>query len=160
MRVATKIFYICFAVIFLLSTNSSESKEISATQKQVEFKKSKDASKEYAIAIRQAENNEPAGFLKLFEIATNDLTYTVEYSEVAHEQIILLLYSKPGLWVKTFAQIDLGKMKALIQDIEVTDLPKDALSDDQFKESIFNKLKKTKGNIKEKQLIDYLLSLK
>lgn len=134
-------------------------KEISPEQKQRESERTKFASKEYAVAAKRADNNDPAGFLKLYEIARDDDTYTAEYSEVAEEKLFLLLYSKTRLWIKTFSKEDMEKFKDFVKGIEVSRFPAGIASEEQFKEAIFNKLEKIKGDKKEMELVDYILSL-
>ncbi len=134
-------------------------KDVSSEQRQREIERSKFAAKEYAVAVKQANNNEPTGFLKLYEIARNDDIYTTEYSEVAEEELFLLLYSKTTLWVKTFSEVDFEEFKAFVKGIEVSRLPKGVVSEEQFKEDIFNKLGKIKGDKKEMKVIDYILGL-
>jgi len=151
--------YLGLAVFALIATNYSSGKEISPKQRQHEIEQSKFASKEYSDAVKRAENDDPAGFIKLYEIATNDVTYTVEYSEVAEEQLFLLLYSKTRLWIRIFAHIDQKKLKTFVKGVEVSQLPKGVASHEQFKETIFNKLEKIKGDKKEMELVDYILGL-
>lgn len=92
----SKVKNICL-MIALFSVFVSGCKDISHEQKQREIERAKFASKEYADAAKQADNNDPAGFLKLYEIARDDSTYTVEYSDVATERLHYLLYSKTPL---------------------------------------------------------------
>ncbi|MCJ7546397.1 MAG: hypothetical protein MUP30_06175 [Deltaproteobacteria bacterium] len=136
-------------------------KEVSPEQRQREIDRTKFASKEYATAAKLADNNDPAGFLKLYEIAKNDDIYTAEYSEVATEELHYLLYSKTELWIKTFSKIDLDEFKSYIKasGIWVTELPKGVASDEQFEKEIFIKLRKIKGNKNEMELINYILRL-
>jgi hypothetical protein len=118
--------------------------------------------KEYNAAIVQANNNDPAGFLKLYKIARDDDIYTAEYSDVATETLHYLLYSKTDLWIKTFSKVDdLDSFKAYLKvsGMWVTELPKGVASDEQFAEEIFSKLKKIKGDEKEMELVDYILGL-
>lgn len=145
-------------VLFILVVTGC--KEINPEQKQREIERTKFASKEYADAAKLAENNDPAGFLKLYKIARDDSTYTAEYSDVATEKLHYLLYSKTPLWIKTFSKIDLDEFKAYLKasGIWVTELPEGVLSEEQFEEEIFSKLKKIKGDKKEMELVNYILS--
>ena len=135
--------------------------EISPEQKQREIERTKFASREYAAAARLADNNDPAGFLKLYEIAKNDDIYTAEYSEVASEKLHYLLHAKTELWIKTFSKTDLNEFKSYIKasGIWVTELPKGVTSDEQFEKEIFIKLRKIKGDKKEMELTNYILGL-
>jgi hypothetical protein len=146
-------------VFVLFACSCSSGKEISPEQRQREIDQSKKASQAYAAAVKRAEADDPAGFLKLYEIATDDMTYTVEYSEVAQEKLYLLLYSKTALWIKTFSKVDLEKFNAFVKGIEVSQLPAGVASDEQFKETILSKLEKMKGDKKEMELIDHILGL-
>lgn len=145
-------------VLFILVVTGC--KEINPEQKQQEIERTKFASKEYADAAKLAENSDPAGFLKLYKIARDDSTYTAEYSDVATEKLHYLLYSKTSLWIKTFSKIDLDEFKAYLKasGIWVTELPEGVLSEEQFEEEIFSKLKKIKGDKKEIELVNYILS--
>jgi hypothetical protein len=132
-------------------------KDIKPSQEDV--KRANFAATAYAAAEKQADNNDPSGYLKLYEIARDDDDiYTTEYSEVAEEKLFLLLYSNTELWVKIFSKVDLEKFKDFVKGIEVTQLPK-GVSEEQFKETIFNNLGKIKGDKKEIELIDYILGL-
>ena len=155
-----KIYYDLF-IFVLIATSCSSGKEISPDQRQREIEQSKFASEEYAVAVKRAENHDPAGFLKLYAIASDDLTYTVEYSEVAGEKLRYFLHSKTELWIKTFSKVDIDKFKAYLKrsGIGVSKLPNGVASDEQFKEEIFVNLKKMKGDKKETVLIDYILGL-
>jgi hypothetical protein len=146
-------------IIVLFIVVVSGCQDIGPEQRQREIERSKFASKECGNAIKQANNNDPAGFLKLYEIARNDDIYTAEYSEVAAEEINYLLYSKTELWIKTFSKIDLNEFKSYFKGIEVTELPKGVTSEEQFEEEIFINLRKIKGDKKEIELIDYILGL-
>ena len=117
------------------------------------------AGKEYAFASKQADNNDSAGYLKLYEMAKNDNNvYPTDWSEVAQEKIFLLLYSNAELWVRTFSKVDQEKFKDFAKGIEVSQNPK-GVSDEQFKETIFHNLEKIKGDKKEMELVDYILGL-
>lgn len=154
-----KLYLGCFAVLTMLVIGCGESKGISPEQQQHQIKESEEASKAYSAAVKLAENNDPAGFLKLYEIATKDQIYTVEYSEVAKEKLFLLLYAKPKLWIKIFSQVDLDKFKLSIKSIGVSQFPEGVTSDEQYLDSIFSRLEKIKGDKKEMELIDYIFGL-
>jgi hypothetical protein len=117
------------------------------------------ASKEYKSALRQATENNPEGLLKLYKIASDDLTYTVEYSEVAREDLIYFLYSKTDLWIRTFSKVELSEFKTYLgkTGLGVSKLPEGVTSDEQFEQIIVDNIKKIKGDKKEIELIDYIL---
>lgn len=118
------------------------------------------AGKMYTSAAKQADNNEPAGYLKLYEMATDDNDiYPTDWQEVAHEKVILLLYSNTELWVKTFSKVDSRKFKDRVKGIGVSQYPEGVSSDEQFMETIFHNLGKIRGNEKEMELVDYILGL-
>lgn len=147
--------------IVLIATNCSSGKEISPGQRQHEIEQSKFASQEYAAAAKRSENMDPGGLLKLYAIASDDLTYTVEYSEVAGERLRYLLHSKTELWIKTFSKVDIDKFKAYLKrsGIGVSQLPNGVTSDEQFNEQILVNLKKIRVDKKEAELIDYMIEL-
>src|SRR4030065_1692629 len=66
--------------------------------------------KEYNAAALQAHQNNPVGYLKIYEIARNDNNkYPDEYSSVAGDDLFNLLYSNAELWIRTFSKIDVEK---------------------------------------------------
>jgi hypothetical protein len=154
-----KIYLSLFIIVIIAS--SSSGKEINSDQRQREIEQSKFAAKAYAVAVKRAESGDPAGFLKLYEIATDDMTYTVEYSEVANDKLHHLLYSKTELWIKTFAKTDLEKFKSYLKwsGIDVSEFPAGITSEEQFRETIFLKMERIKGGKKETELIDYIFRL-
>ena len=116
--------------------------------------------KEYNAAAIQAFHNNPAGYLKIYEIARNDNNiYPDEYSSVAREDLFGLLYSNTELWIRTFSKIDLEKFKAFVKSngIDVSSLPEGVSTDEQFKERIFHNLEIIKGDKREMELVDYIL---
>ena len=119
------------------------------------------ASKEYKTALKQAKENNPKGLLKLYKIASDDLTYTVEYSEIARESLIYFLYSKTELWIRTFSKVEFSEFKTYLSKtgLGVSELPERVTSDEQFEKAIADNLKKIKGDKKEIELIDYVLKL-
>ena len=117
--------------------------------------------KEYNAAALQAHQNNPVGYLKIYEIARNDNNkYPDEYSSVAGDDLFNLLYSNAELWIRTFSKIDVEKFKDFVKrhGIEVATLP-EGVSNEQFKETIFRNLEKIKGDKKEMELVDYILGL-
>lgn len=64
---------------------------------------------DFESAENEIKKNNPAGLLKLWRIATESIS--AEYSEIASEEIIGYLYSKPKLWVKAFSTIDFSKIQ-------------------------------------------------
>lgn len=134
-------------------------KNVNAEQPKDEIEQSKMAASELAEAIKQAEAENPDGLLKLYDIATNDPKFTVEYSEAAQEQIYLFLYSKTELWIKTFSKADLGKFKTFVQGIDVSQLPEGVSSDEEFRKTIFQKLEKIRGDDREMELIHHIFRI-
>lgn len=55
----------------------------------------------WSEASERIKKDNPAGLLKLWEIATESIS--AENSEVASEQVRGYLYSKPGLWIRAFS---------------------------------------------------------
>lgn len=156
-----KIYLSIFIIVIFAGSNSSSGKEINAGQRQREIEQSEFAAKAYDAAVKRAESGDPAGFLKLYEIATDDMTYTVEYSEVANDKLHHLLYSKTELWIKTFAKTDSEKLKSYLKwsGIDVSEFPAGITSEEQFRETIFLKMERIKGGNKETELIDYIFGL-
>jgi hypothetical protein len=136
-------------------------KKVNSEQKQQEIKRSEFAFKEYKSALKQVTEDNPNGLLKLYDIASDDVVYTVEYSEVAREDLIYFLYSKTELWIKTFSGVELNKFEMYLSrtGLGISKLPAGVASDKQFEQIIVNNLKKIKGDKKETELADYVLQL-
>ena len=136
-------------------------KKVDSEQKQQEIKRSEFAFKEYKAALKQATEDNPNGLLKLYDIASDDLVYTVEYSEVAREDLIYFLYSKTELWIRTFSKVELNKFETYLSrtGLGVSKLPAGVGSDKEFEQTIVHSLKKIKGDKRETELRDYILKL-
>jgi hypothetical protein len=147
---------ICFlrilVAIFLSFNFACESKQ---TSSQVSDE-SKRAAIEYSSAVNKVEANDPSGLLKLYEIATNDVIYTVEYSEIAQESIQEYLFNKPELWVKTFSEIDQEEFRKFFNSVGFSDYPEGVLSDEQYIKLLLNKLSNIKWKNKEAELVNYI----
>ena len=126
-----------------------------------EVKKSEVAAAAIEVAAKLADKNDPSGFLKLYEIAKDDDTYTVEYSEVAAQELILLLYSKTEIWIKTFSKLDQKEFINYLNHggLAVTVLPNGMTSEKKFDIAILENLKKIKVNDSEIVLVDYLTQI-
>ena len=144
---------------FIISNSSYGNETSSAAQNQKSVYQSTSVPMIYADAVKRAENNEPAGFLKLYEIAGDDGTYTVEYSEAAYDELSLLLYSRTAMWVKTFSKVDQDKFRKFFNGINDAQYPKGITSSEQFVEGILSRLNKVKGDKKEAELVSYLKAL-
>ncbi len=115
---------------------------------------------EWRIAQEQIKNDNPAGLLKLWEIATESIS--AENSEIASEQVRGYLYSKPKLWITAFSTVEFSKFK---KEFESTDFDTYRFtSDGELPKTVVAKkivadLKKMKGlNQQEQMLIDYLIT--
>jgi hypothetical protein len=150
------------AIFALLILGCSESKEYSPEKKlqiKLQTEKSDRASQAYYSAVNMAERNEPAGFLKLYEIANDDITYTVEYTELAYDEISLLLYSRTEMWVKTFSKVEQSNFRKFFYGANDSQLPDGVSSSEQFVAGILKRLKEIKGNEKEMEFANYLYQL-
>ena len=146
-------------MLSLLLLACGESKQISPAQKQAEIEHAKKSSQAQYNAAKLAEHNEPAGFLKLFEIVTADITYTVESSEAAYDSLSLLLYTNTKAWVKTFSRFDQEKFKQVFKGVNDVESIGIKLSNEQFIGGILKNLEKIKGDKREIELVDYLKSI-
>jgi hypothetical protein len=124
--------------------------------KQAEF-----ASKTYDAAVIKADNNDPAGYLTLYEMARNDSDiYPTDWQEVANEKLDLLLYSNTALWVRTFSKVDMEKFKDFVgPGFGVSQYPEGIFSEEQFQNTIIANLEKIRGDKKEMELVDHILGL-
>lgn len=145
---------IIFVAMVGCSDNTSSNQDI----RQEEIKKSETAAKAYVSAREQAEKGNPSGFLKLYEISKDDATYTAEYSEVSHDELLNLLYSKTDLWIKTFSQVNQEEFLAYLNQrgLGVSTLPVGAKSEKEVYEHIIINLNKIKGNKTEMNLINFI----
>jgi uncharacterized protein YcfL len=154
-----KICLASLALFALMNFGCSESKEINPERKKHQIEKSEYASRAYYSAVSLAEGNEPAGFLKLYEIANDDITYTVEYRELAYDELSLLLYTRTEMWIKTFSKVDQSKFRKFFDGVNDSQLPEGVSSSEQFLGGILKNLKKLKGDQKEMELVNYLQPL-
>ena len=146
--------------LFIVVTNGCKCKQEPSPEY---MKKAELAGNEYTSASERAGKNDPAGYLKLYEMARNDdNVYPTDWQEVSKEKVFFLLYLNTELWVTTFSKVDSEKFKDFVKDagIEVSrsGRPK-GVSNEQFKETIFINLRKFKGDKKEIELVDYVLGL-
>jgi hypothetical protein len=115
---------------------------------------------EWRVAQEQIKNNNPAGLLKLWEIATESIS--AENSEIASEQVRGHLYSKPELWISAFSTVDFPKFKKEFESIDFDEYR--FTSDGKIPEVVAAKkivadLKKMTGkNQREQELIAYLIA--
>jgi hypothetical protein len=145
---------IAFLLAILGCSENIDEKEI---QKEgIEYQKKVD---EYNVAVKQAQNNNPGGFLKLYEIVTEG--DSAELSVIGRDRLVLLLHDKTELWITIFSKTDLIKFKNYLKagGAAIIDLPKQFPSEKQFYEEILKKLRKIKGNKKEMELINYISEL-
>jgi hypothetical protein len=144
-------------ILFLIFACSDDKHKQSNTQKAPNEEER--LKKEYDLALSQAQNNDPAGLLRLYQIASE--SRSAEMSEIARDKLAQFLYSKSELWVKTFSRTDSDKFKNYLRKggLAVLDLPKEVASEEEFKEEILKKLKRIKGDEKEKELIQFIFQL-
>lgn len=116
-------------------------------------------SDQYAEAVRLAEKNDPAGFLKLYSLAEEG--DSAEWAEVSRDTLCELLYSKTALWVKVFSSVEQQRLKGYLENggLAVLDLPKGVKSPEDFSKEVAAKLKKARLTGKEKELALYLEAL-
>jgi len=111
---------------------------------------------QYAEAARQAEKNDPAGFLKLYSLAEEG--NSAEWAEVSRDTLCELLYNKTALWVKVFSSVESQRLKRYLENggLAVLDFPKGVKSPEDFSKEVAAKLKKARLTGKEKELAVYL----
>lgn len=118
------------------------------------------ASQDRAFAHEQIKKNNPAGLLKLWEIATESIS--AEDSEIASEQVRGYLYSKPELWIRAFSTVDFLKFKKEFESIDFDTYrftPDGELPEAVAAKKIVSDLQKMKGkNQQEQVLVDYLIT--
>jgi hypothetical protein len=145
-------------IIPLLIFGCSDNRANQANKQKIPNEEEK-MKKEYDLALSQAQNNDAAGLLKLYQIASEG--QSAEMSEIARDKLAQFLYSNPELWVRTFSRTDLDKFKNYLRKggLAVLDLPKGVASEEQYKEEILKKLKRIKGDEKEKELIQFIFEI-
>ena len=117
---------------------------------------------EWRLASEKIKKNNPAGLLKLWEIATESMS--AENSEIASEQVRGYLYSKPELWIAAFSTVDFSKFKkefdSTVPDFDIYRFtPNGEIPESVAAKKIVADLKKIKGkNPKEQELINYLMT--
>ena len=118
------------------------------------------ARQDFALASEQIKKNNPAGLLKLWEIATESIS--AEDSEIASEQVRGYLYSKPELWIRAFSMVDFSKFKKEFESIDFDTYrftPDGELPEAVVARKVVTDLKKMKEkNQQEQVLIDYLIT--
>src|SRR4030067_1372384 len=152
-----KMLCLMFAIsMFVIGCKENKTDQIQRRSKIIESEK---LERDYESAVKQAENNNPAGFLKLYEIASKSLS--AENSEIARDKLNHLLYAKTELWINTFSKTDLEKFKHFLRTggLATLELPKSVESENQFREELLTKLRKIKGNKNETELIKYIIKL-
>lgn len=129
-------------------------------QKQEGKDRSEIAAKAVSLSIQQAEANNPEGLLKLYEIANDDNSYTVEYSEVANEKLHYFMYTKTRFWIKTFSTINLDKFKSYIEKsgVDAFSLPEGVVSAETLRNELLNNVQKIRktDDVKVKELSDFI----
>jgi hypothetical protein len=143
---------------FFLISCSDDSNKIGRQQ---EIEKSKAAAAAIEMATKLTDKNDPSGFLKLYEIAKDDDMYTVEYSEVAAQELVLLLYSKTEIWIKVFSKIDQKEFFDYLNHggLPMTVLPNGVASEKDFAIVILENFRKIKAQGTEAALINYLTQI-
>lgn len=121
---------------------------------------SENIAKEYDIAAKRADENNPKGFLEIYRISSEGKS--AEISEIARDKLCWLLYKKEELWIKTFSKIDFSEFKKYLESggLAPIDLPNGIASQEQYLINIQDKLKSNTWNGEEQKLVDYILSLK
>lgn len=149
--------YVFISIFLTCIVSCSEGKNERGIQKDmVETEK---LEKEYDFAVLQTDKNNPDGLLKLYELASQGLS--AEISEIARDKLVQFLYSKTDLWIHTFAKEDLSVFKHYLQagGLALLELPKEVTSEEQFEKELLKKLKKIKGNERERELIKYIIDV-
>jgi hypothetical protein len=144
-------------LVMILVLISGCKEKIESKQLAEETKKSAQANQVYRSALKLAEDGDPSGLLKLYEISNDDITYTVEYAEVASDSLSYLLYTQTELWIKTFSSINPKQFKWSGINVPYTLPP--GVTEDGFEEAIYNKLRSYKGSKSEMDLIDHIFSI-
>jgi hypothetical protein len=151
-----KIDFIIIAFLLAIFGCTEKIDEKQVQKEAIEYQKKVD---EYNVAVKQAQNNNPVGFLKLYEIITEG--DSAELSVIGRDRLVLLLHDKTELWISIFSKTDPHKFKNYLKagGAAVIDLPKQFPSEKQFYEEILKKLSKIKGNKREMELIKYISGL-
>ena len=143
---------ILFTLLLLISSCSDQKAVDSASIKYENLKKEKEAklkeekeldrkeAKELSKGIKLAQNNKPEGLIRIYKVAST--TISAENQEIAESTLRDHFLNKTDLWIKTFAAVDINKLKknpvftrATNHLVDDPDIPKDIRS------TVINKLK-------------------
>lgn len=151
---------IIVALLFILILAGCQNDRANkTTTRQEEIELEKKARQDFQFADDQIKKNNPAGILKLYDIATESIS--AEDSEIASEELRGYLYSKPNLWVSAISKVDITKFKKdfTIDFDTYRFTPEGEIPIIVAAKKIVSELKKMKGkNQQEQVLIDYLIS--
>ena len=139
-------FYSCaiiFTLLLLISSCSDEkvTNDIpvkSESQKKEQELDRKEA-KELSEGIKQAQNNNPEGLIRIYKISS--ITISAENQEVANSLLREQFLKNPDLWIKTFATMDLKNIKKYLRYSGVADLMNDPDLPKDIRSNVINKLK-------------------
>jgi hypothetical protein len=120
----TIIFYCCGKQSDQKKSKQNEQKEI-----QEELINSK-----YNEALSLAHKNQEEGLLLLFKIATDDLSYGVETSEIATEELHRLFFVKTVLWIGAFSKLDSAKTKTFFEFLDYSGIVDGVYADDAIQD--------------------------
>jgi hypothetical protein len=112
--------------------------------------------REYATAIKEAQNGKEEGYLKIYDIALKSLS--AERSEIARDELLHLLYNNPDLWIKIFSRVDQSVFRKYLSEggLAILEYPKGITSEKQWNEKILLKLNNIKGTEKEISLANFI----
>jgi hypothetical protein len=153
-RIKVNFIFIAFLLVIFGCSQDKDDKQL-----EKERLRYKELVSEYSVAVERARNNDPAGFLKLYEIVTEK--DSAELSETGRDELVLLIHDKTELWISIFSKTDLQKLKNYLKagGAGIVELPKQFPSEKQFYEDILKNLTKIKGNRKEMDLVNYISEL-
>lgn len=116
-------------------------------------------SREYSAAVRLADQGNPDGFLRLYKMASG--SDSAEWSETARDKLCGLLYSRTGLWLKTFSSVDQASFENYLQHggLAMLAYPEGIASEEEYSKAVLAKLAKHHPRDKEAKLIRVLQSL-
>jgi hypothetical protein len=147
-------------VLHLACTRHSDNKRAEAsvqTEAQI--------GQEFNQADSAAREGQLWAFLKLYDIASNDFKYNVEYSEVAQVSLTELLFYRTNEWIQALSQLSDSSqlvLKSRFHWAYVGDVDfqiDSTVTQDRYQKTVLSNLSKFRGNHRQQQFAKYFVAL-
>lgn len=155
----TKSFFVCWILCSVVMACGGKKVE---DQVKAEHERADSIKMILDAALDAIDHDRSDGMLKLYEIASRDDIYSVEFSEVATIKLHQLLYYKTDLWVRSFAQLDAEGMKEFKEYVHYSGIATTHFADDtlftvdEFRKGVITKLEAISGSKDQGELVRFL----